>query len=401
MNFIVLAVALFTTTLAPLSAHAQYYEAPWSTPGEYEYQYTTAEGIIPPSYYDYGFTSVNTNGYAMDEYLQTYPTYTQYGSAYDTYAYGAGSSMFEDAYTAPTYAQYHPHVQQYSHAPRHMYSANTAASFQSTGTPYVAPYDSVAAAKVLNCTPGEVLWRTDETGALAYYVDGSSAQSSTTTNHVRPSCRMYPKATGTGTVILEWVTNNATTAFIDSGIGHVSLGTGGRMVTPVQSTVYTMTVVNERGASAQCAANVVVKGTAPVGAQTLTVNQNGVQQFYDAQGNPIAGAPQTGATSQQNSGTNQGSVNNGAPITNGATSNGQPAPVTYDANGNPIQAITSGVSQVGGNVMDKITGALSGGTSIWERIRTVSMIALGIFLVLAVVVLVMKKMFGGGGEGGH
>jgi hypothetical protein len=75
--------------------------------------------------------------------------------------------------------------------------------------------------------------------------------------------------------------------------------------------------------------------------------------------------------------------------------------VTYDANGNPIDAVTGEAAKVGTNVLEKITSALGSGQSVWERIRVVSMIALGIFIVLAVVVFVMKKMFGGGGEGGH
>lgn len=134
-----------------------------------------------------------------------------------------------------------------------------------------------------------------------------------------------------------------------------------------------MTVVNERGASAQCAANIVVQGTAPVSAQTVVVNQQGV---------PVVGQATTSEGAQQ-SGT-------------------QTTPtVQYDANGNQIVTATDEAQKVGNNILGSITGTLSSGQSIWERIRLVSMIALGIFIVLSVVVFVMKKVFGGGGEGGH
>jgi hypothetical protein len=371
------------------------YEAPWSTPGEYEYQYTQAEGIIPPSYYDYGFTSVNTSGYAMDEYL--------YGGAYSQGLRPAYSSadMF-DSY-APQYSQQYSQSSP-SYARSSMYAGAVAYAQNAPQTQsaqqvqvqgyyaadghwhvpgHVHSYDTVAGAKVLQCGPADTRWRADEIGqSTQYYVDGSS-NTTTATNTVRPSCKLYPKATGTNTVILEWVTQNATTAFIDGGIGHVSLGTGGRMVTPLVSTVYTMTVVNERGASAQCAANIVVKGTAPVSAQTLTVSQSGTQQFYDAAGNPLP-TP---------------SVVNPNPPQNGTPTTAQP--IQYDEAGVPIAAVTAKAGEVGGNILESFTSTLGSGQSIWERIRMVSMIALGIFIVLAVVVLVMRKMFGGGGEGGH
>lgn len=383
------AISLMAVT-GSVSAQGFYmpsYEAPWSTPGEYEYQYTQAEGIIPPSYYDYTFAPTNTSGYAMQDYLSggSYAGGYTGGYASDPYARGQYTNdMFDSGYTQQYYSpQYSSYSQQ--------------AAYVQSVQPYVAPYDSVAAAKILNCAPGDVRWRADEVGGVTYYVDGTRANSSTAVSVVKPSCRLTPKATGTGTVILEWVTNNATTAFIDNGIGHVSLGTGGRMVTPQVSSVYTMTVVNEYGSSAQCAANIVVKGTAPVGTQTLTIDQGGVQQLYDANGNLIVTAQPTNGTATAGTTTTPTTGTNGA--TAGITTS--TGTVTYDANGNPIDAVAGEATKVGTNVLEKITGALGSGQSIWERIRVVSMIALGIFIVLAVVVFVMRKMFGGGGEGGH
>jgi hypothetical protein len=385
----IIAFTAFATlaTLFPAAVHAQYYEAPWSTPAQYEYQYTQAEGIIPPSYYDYDFAPVDTSGYYMNDYLS--------GGVYGADAYYGASQYTGDMFdTSPaTYAQ-----QYYAPAQQGSSYAQQAAFVQSV-QPRVQDYDSVAAAKVLNCAPGDVRWRADELGRPEYYIDGS-AKNSTTTSIVAPSCRLSPTATGTGTVILQWATNNATTAFIDNGIGHVSLGTAGRMVTPNVSTVYTMTVVNERGSAAQCAANVIVKGTAPVGTKTVTIDQQGIQQLYDVNGKPIATQGSVAATGTATSGVSAAGT---AQVTDAIPTTGTTAGtvVTYDANGNPVQAVAAEANKVGTNILSQITSTLGGGASVWERIRVVSMIALGIFIVLAIVVFVMKKMFGGGGEGAH
>lgn len=392
-----LAGAASVCTLMPAGpvaaqSYAPMYEAPWSSPAPYEYQYTQAEGVIPPSYYDY--TPVNTSGYAMSEYLTGAATnayYTVPTQAYDqTFTTGYDNSYFDygvsGGYAQPVYYQAAPVV--------------TAPAYTTTQA-----RSELMNARVMQCAPGDTRWRADEIGqgTAQYYVDGSS-NTTRVTNTVRPTCRLYPKSTNTATVILEWVTTGATTAFIDNGIGHVSLGTGGRMVTPTQSTVYTMTVVNERGASAQCAANIIVQGTAPVGSQTITVSQGGVQQYATATGTTTTPATTTvptattGATTVTTTTTKNTDGTSTAVTTN---ADGTTSTITYDANGNVVQAVAAEASKVGTNVLEKITSALGGGQSVWERIRMVSMIALGIFFVLAIVVFVMKKMFGGGGEGGH
>jgi hypothetical protein len=329
--FTVVGVLLFVffglfVTSASAQSYVPSYESYAPSLGEYGYQWSQAEGIIPPSYPE-------TNA-----------------------IYGMNA------------ASYYPDTSYYAGVP---YSAVGIYNIAD------ASYD-LSQAHIVNCTNTDSRWRQDEVGYYtpsyntqvasagnARYALNSRTQPNTTnlSNAVAPTCKLTPKSTGTNTVILEWVTNGATTAFIDNGIGHVSLTTGARMVTPLQSTVYTMVVVNEFGASTQCAANIVVKGTAPVGSQTLTV------------GTPAQ--------------------------TNGAVAVPTPAAAEVDENGDPVSAATAKASAVSGNIGDKIVSAVGTGQSIWERIRSMSLIALGIFIVLAVVVGVMKKMFGGGGEGAH
>jgi len=65
-----------------------------------------------------------------------------------------------------------------------------------------------------------------------------------------------------GTSTLNWSVAGATTVSIDQGIGNVALS-GSRLVTPVASTVYTLTAANASGASTTATAQVVVSGTTP------------------------------------------------------------------------------------------------------------------------------------------
>jgi hypothetical protein len=331
------------------------------------YQWNEAEGTVPPSYADFNDFS-----------------YSDYG----TNDYGGADTYATNGYTSDMFTSYDSSYQYQAVPYSYAASSSYAAPYMYTEPTYTAQNASyeLNQAQMLRCAPGDSRWRADEIGQAPY---GTTSRSSTLTNVVQPYCRLTPTSTGTGTVILQWVTNNATTAFIDNGIGHVSLGTGGRMVTPLQSTVYTMTVVNERGASAQCAANIVVRGSSPVGAQTVTIGQNPQQNNRNAQN-----------TTQVQQGTNPTNITNPTNATNTTNTATNTLPQQVDANGNPLTAVTNEASTIGTNIFSSITNALGGGQSIWERIRTVSLIALAIFIVMAIVVTVMRRMFGGG-EAAH
>jgi len=65
-----------------------------------------------------------------------------------------------------------------------------------------------------------------------------------------------------GTSTLNWSVAGASTVSIDQGIGNVALA-GSRLVTPVATTVYTLTAANASGVSTTATAQVVVTGTMP------------------------------------------------------------------------------------------------------------------------------------------
>ncbi len=68
----------------------------------------------------------------------------------------------------------------------------------------------------------------------------------------KPTCKMIPRVSTGGAVMLEWDTTNASTVFIDSGVGHVSVAHGARIVTPRRDMTYSMTVVSEGGLVGVC-----------------------------------------------------------------------------------------------------------------------------------------------------
>ncbi|GEM_PF-5459051 len=74
----------------------------------------------------------------------------------------------------------------------------------------------------------------------------------------KPTCKMVPRVTEQGAVELLWSTVNSTVAFIDLGVGHVTLGSGKRIITPQESTTYNMTVINEDGVVGSCSARIEV-----------------------------------------------------------------------------------------------------------------------------------------------
>ncbi|MCD5384305.1 MAG: hypothetical protein LRZ97_00105 [Candidatus Pacebacteria bacterium] len=74
----------------------------------------------------------------------------------------------------------------------------------------------------------------------------------------KPTCMLVPRVTYNGAVMLEWDTNKATVAFIDSGVGHVSTGHGTRTITPQSDITYNMTIVSESGVVGHCSAKVDV-----------------------------------------------------------------------------------------------------------------------------------------------
>jgi hypothetical protein len=64
-----------------------------------------------------------------------------------------------------------------------------------------------------------------------------------------------------GSAVLQWSVSGANTITIDNGIGNVN-ASGTRAVSPLQSTVYTLTAVNQGGSTTATAAVTMVQPTA-------------------------------------------------------------------------------------------------------------------------------------------
>ncbi len=124
-----------------------------------------------------------------------------------------------------------------------------------------------------------------------------------------------------------------------------------------------MTVVDGRGFSSQCAAIVHVLGSGKV----------------EATGTTIVPAPGT------TSGVQTDAVNGGVDGT------------TVNSNG----PLNETAQKITGNVSEKVTSVLSSGESIWNKMRQMSLVAIGLFFIIFIIIFVMKKMFGGGDEGHH
>lgn len=185
----------------------------------------------------------------------------------------------------------------------------------------------------------------------------ASQQQYTTTRTVHsaiPSCRLTPSYADNDTIVLSWTTANASTVFIDNGIGHVGAFSGSRAVTPTGSSTYTMTVVSDTGASAQCIAKIVMENS---------------------------------------------TVSRSPAVTDAATTAG--STITSNTVDSSIDAAVAKTSTVSSNIFAKILGGVETGQTVWDRIRSVSLIAIALILILGVIVFIMKRVFGGGGEGGH
>jgi hypothetical protein len=48
-----------------------------------------------------------------------------------------------------------------------------------------------------------------------------------------------------------------------------------------------------------------------------------------------------------------------------------------------------------------VTSILSTGEGVWSQMRQMSLVAIGLFFIVFIIIFVMRKMFGGGDEGGH
>lgn len=303
------------------------------------------------------------------------PYYDQYGTYNDPYAYGPFMSSAQgDMGTMYQFDQYTYDARQGGYGQTNLgaYPGIAPAYDGSYTNAYLTQrdVDAIALANLQRATAGQ---RT--TNTVRYIEPTTTARGqvlgATTTNvsaTSRPSCHLTPKSAGSNQVILEWTTTGATTAFIDNGVGHVVLGAGTRLVTPTTTTVYNMTVVDSRGFSSQCAAVINIAGT-PVAsnAQSITV--------------PLVA---------------------GATTTNGGITTATGTQVTGVTNTtDPLTTVTSGATAIGNNVTDKVTNTLSTGLTLWERIRQMSMFAIGIIMVLFILVYIARKVFGGGEEGHH
>jgi hypothetical protein len=138
------------------------------------------------------------------------------------------------------------------------------------------------------------------------------------------------------------------------------------MVTPKVTTTYNMTVVDGRGFSSQCAAIVHVLGSA---------NQEATGTTIVSGGTTVQGTSTTTST--------------------GTTTGGS------SVSADPVGAVTDTASNIGGNVSEKVTSVLSSGQGIWDKMRQMSLVAIGLFFIVFIIIFVMKKMFGGGDEGHH
>jgi hypothetical protein len=292
--------------------------------------------------YAYGALPHSDLSYPLRPYAGADDVY--YGTtSYDNTYGGASSQVTYDTYDSGYYAQ---------------------------GGSYDGDYsvDAVANANLQRAMGG----RTTTTSGVSGSGTGGSAggvrvvqNTDTATRSTGPKCTLIPRSTNSNSVVLEWQTVGASSAFIDNGVGHVTLGTGTRMVTPRVTTTYNMTVVDGRGFSSQCAAIVHVLGGTETGAANTTI---------------IPAAGTTGTSTTTGTGT----------ATSGTT-------VTTD----PVTAVTDTASTVGTNVSEKVTSVLSSGQGIWDKMRQMSLVAIGLFFIVFIIIFVMKKMFGGGDEGHH
>lgn len=306
--------------------------------------------------YAYGSLTHSDLSYPLRPYAGADDNY--YGNAYGTeYGNGYGSSQV----TYDTYGAYDT-----DYYGQNNYNGQG-------GTSYGSDYsvDAIAAANLRAAMSRGTVRGTSATGSGTGGSAGGvrvvqNTDTDTTPRSTGPKCTLIPRSTGSNSVILEWQTVGASSAFIDNGVGHVVLGTGTRMVTPRVTTTYNMTVVDGRGFSSQCSAIVHVLGSGVIEATGTTI------------------IPGAGTTTGTQTGT-----------TTGSTTGGTSTVTTTDG------PLSDTAQQITGNVSEKVTSVLSSGESIWNKMRQMSLVAIALFIIIFIIIFVMKKMFGGGEEGHH
>jgi cobalamin biosynthesis Mg chelatase CobN len=127
-----------------------------------------------------------------------------------------------------------------------------------------------------------------------------------------------------------------------------------------------MTVVDARGFASQCKAIVhVVGGAAPTTNATIV---DGSAQDQTQSTTAVATDTTSSSTSTVSDTTTQ---------------------------------VSDTATKVSSNVSDKVTSILSTGEGVWSKMRQMSLVAIGLFFIVFIIIFVMRKMFGGGDEGGH
>jgi hypothetical protein len=297
--------------------------------------------------YAYGALPHSDLSYPIRPYAGADDIY--YGNSYGA-SYGSSQVVY-DTYDTDYYGESSAYNQNYYGQGGSMYDTYSV--------------DAIANANLQKAMSGGSYTNTGTGAGTGGSRGGRVAQATTpaydsTPQSTGPKCTLIPRSTGSNNVVLEWQTVGASSAFIDNGVGHVALGTGTRMVTPRVTTTYNMTVVDGRGFSSQCAAIVHVLGGGKLEAGTTIT-------------------PGTGATTST-----------------GTTTGGTGETVT-----NTDGPLSEKAQEITGNVSEKVTSVLSSGQGIWDKMRQMSLVAIGLFFIIFIIIFVMRKMFGGGDEGHH
>jgi hypothetical protein len=315
------------------------------------------EDEIASLYYGYGDPTYYPKNTYEYNYLMQYggapvpseaPDYNPAYTTYNPVAQNTYSASYT-AYSTPATAVYQPTS---SSSVYDIARANLAAPTQSVQRTYPAVYQQPVQRTQQVYVPAQTYQNNSSQYSQQYtypsvVYTGTAAQA---TAQTRPTCSLSPRVADNGTILLEWNTGRATVAFIDNGIGHVSIPSGTRAITPNVTTTYTMIVVSEDGLASQCSAVISV-----INGGQVTTNTNG------------------------------------AVITPNQT---------VDAS-NPLTAVVDVSGNVAASVTDKITDVATTGQGIWDKVRNVSIVAIGVILLLGLLVFIMRSMFGGGGEAAH
>jgi hypothetical protein len=325
-------------------------------------QYATDEGM------QYVSATGGNCGIAQSYWRNDEQMSDQYGTYSDPYSYGSLSSSVE--YPAQTdYVDYGTQVSDNGYG-NSMYDGGAVSSGSGSNV------DQIASANLARAMQGRSQQVQAGTGVSGSGTGGGAVTGTAVRGSVAggPNCTVIPRATGANSVVLEWQTLNATSAFIDNGIGHVMLGSGTRMVTPKVTTTYNMTVVDARGIANQCAAIVHVTGSPEIRTNGTMID---------------SGATGTAASTTQAAGNGTGGTT--------APADGS----LVDSGSNGTTQVGTEAAKIGTNVSDKVTSVLSSGQGIWNKMRQMSLVAIGLFFIIFIIIFVMRKMFGGGDEAHH